>query len=442
MNELRSGDSNKKSISKIKIAILSEEPLGWGSGKNYFPAILDGYKWNKKGNFYRFQTEYIFDKDILKGKLNTKNYDVLLVPGGGVGDGESVIKGFNTSRKVRKWKNNIVNFIKDGGGYVGICGGTALITGLSTGYNSKLISFMEKQYDKSSLDISCIKSYYNRLALPIFYPFQRKYPENVGAMAYVFSFAPGETVDGTRFFSGGVPIDFQINKDNPIFSDFLKNTERIRWWGGPALIVPNRTDREVKILARYPEKELSEDDTTRIFAWEYTGGIHGLLFSIFKAAKIIKENNDKLRNLLLYAYYLAGDWKLSKKPIELNFSNKPCMISEVYPNENHGRIMLCTAHPEYMIWWNGKIEEVENSDSNCIAKGFHQWKNISKLSKMGIDEFTHTWWIVRRMVAWAAKVPDDQMPPIIRGQITEKGKDILNKEIFWNGTILHQMKDI
>jgi hypothetical protein len=31
--------------------------------------------------------KYIFDKDIVKGRLNTSEFDVLLVPGGGVGDG-------------------------------------------------------------------------------------------------------------------------------------------------------------------------------------------------------------------------------------------------------------------------------------------------------------------------------------------------------------------
>jgi glutamine amidotransferase-like uncharacterized protein len=442
MNNHLSSNSSKKSIRNIRIAVLSDEPLGWGSGKNYFPAILDGYSWDVKNNVYQFETNYISDKDILKGKLDTKTYDVLLVPGGGVGDGEAVIRGFNLSSKVRKWKKNIVNFIKDGGGYVGICGGAALITELSTGSNIKPISFVEKQYKKSSLEVSCIKSYYQRIALPIFFPFQMNYPEKIGAIAYVFSFAPGETVDGTRFFSAGVPIDFQIDKGNPIFSDLSKNTERIRWWGGPALIFPEKPDREVKILARYPKIELSEDETTRIFAWKYTGGVNGLLFSLFKAAKLIKENNESLRNLLIYAYYLAGNWKPTQKPIELNFSNKPSMTSEIYPNENQGRIILCTAHPEYMIWWNGKIEKVGRSDFNCIAKGFHQWKNVSKLSKNAIDEFTHTWWIVRRMAAWAAKVPDNHMPPITKGQITTLGKDILNNEIFWDGTILHQMKDI
>ena len=62
--------------------------------------------------------------------------------------------------------------------------------------------------------------------------------------------------------------------------------------------------------------------------------------------------------------------------------------------------------------------------------------------KDAVDEFTHTWWILRRMIAWAAKVPDEDMPPIIKGEITKEGKKILSNEVYWDGTLLHQMKNI
>ncbi len=430
--------SNDRNCKILRVAILAEEPLGWGSGKHYFPIILDGYNWTVGNISYKFVTSYIYDKDILKGKLNVSDYDVLLIPGGGVGDGESIIKGFNSFPKVRKWKERISTFIKDGGGIVGICGGAALVTGLSKTPST----FAEKQYDKSSLGVSCVTSYYKDLAFPLFYPFQRRHPEKIGAAAYVFSFAPSETVDGTRIHTGGVPIDFQICKDNPIFSDFPKETERIRWWGGPALIAPENPDRDVAILARYPVKELSEDKSTNIHAWRYTGGILGLLRALFKAFKMIKDKKSSLKNLPIYTYYLAGDWKLTDKLIELNFSNKPCMTAEVYPNENKSRILLCAAHPEYMIWRDGQIEEVDNTGFNCIATGFHRWKDIASLSKTVEDELTHTWWVVRRITAWAAKIPDDHLPPICKGKITKKAKLILSKTIFWDGSLINQMANI
>jgi hypothetical protein len=433
---------NENNCKILKVAILAEEPIGWGSGKHYFQAILDGYTWNVGDICYRFSTKYIFDKDILQGKLNNSEYDVFLVPGGGVGDVEAIIKGFTCLRNVKKWKKQICNFIKNGGGYVGICGGAVLLTRLKTGLSRGPNTFYERQYDKSSLGLSCVTSYYKDLALPLFNQFQKKHPEKIGAMGYVFSFAPGITIDGEKFFAAGIPIEFQIKKDNPIFTDFLKDTERIRWWGGPALLVPEKPDREVKILARYPKEEISEGETTKIYAWRYIGGIVGLIKAVFKAFKFILKEKESLKYLPLFSYYFSGDWRLSKKLIELDFSDKPCMTAEIFPNENKGRILLCTAHPEYMIWYGGHIEEVDDEDFHCIGKGFYRWKDVNTLSEKAEKEFTHTWWIVRRIIAWAGKVTDEHLPPILNGDITKKGKLILLKEIFWDGQFLNQLKDI
>jgi len=439
--------STKKNFKKnneahlIKVAILAEEPIGWGSGKHFFPIILNNYFWKVNNKTYKFIVNYIFDKDILKGKLNKSEFDVLLVPGGGVGDGQSIMKGFNFSRRVRKWKKKISTFIKDGGGYVGICGGTALLTDLKT-EDKKPRTFLERQYNKSSLGVSCISSYYRTYAFPLFYPFQKNYPEKIGAAAYVFSFAPGETVDGARIHTGGVPLDFQICKDHPIFSDFIQSTQRIRWWGGPSLIVPENPDRNVKVLARYPRKDLSEDKSIQIHAWKYVGGIHGLFLAFLKALKFIKKENDTLKNVFLYTYYMAGNWKLTDKIIKLDYSNKPSITAEIYPNENEGRILLCTSHPEYMIWWDGYIVEMENKGFNCLGTGLHKWEGIAPLSRTSNKELIYNWWMVRRFVAWAAKVPDDHLPPINGKEIMKKEISIISENIFWNDSLFNQMKNI
>lgn len=425
----------------IRVAILAEEPLGWGSGKHFFPIILQNYTWTIHKTIYTFNVKYIFDKDIVKGQLNTSEFDVLLVPGGGVGDGQAVMKGFVFLRKVRKWKKNISTFIKNGGGYVGICGGAALITDLTTG-DKKLRSFLERQYNKSSLGVSCVSSYYKSIALPIFYPFQKNYPEKIGALAYVFSFAPGETVDGIRIHTGGAPLDFQLCRDHPLFSDFSKDSERIRWWGGPALVVPEKPDRVVKILAKYPSQERADEKDKKIFAWKYTGGIHGLFVAFLKALQYIKKENDTLKNVFLYTFYMAGDWKLTDRIIELDYSNKPSITAEVYPNNNEGRILLCTAHPEYMVWWNGHITEMKKTNFTCLGTGLYKWEDIAPLSQNAKDELTHTWWMVRRFVAWAAKVPDDHLPPIQNDELTEEDESIPLKNVFWDGSLLNQMENI
>jgi len=239
-----------------------------------------------------------------------------------------------------------------------------------------------------------------------------------------------------------VPLDFQICKDHPIFSDFAHDTERIRWWGGPALILPEKPDRDVKILAKYPVQELSENESTKINAWKYTGGIRGIFSAFLKALKFIKKEKENLKNVFLYTYYMAGNWDLTDKIIELGYSNRPSITAEIYPNKNKGRILLCTSHPEYMIWWNGYIEEIKNTDFNCLATGLHIWKHINPLSKSVAKELTRTWWMIRRFVAWAAQIPDNHLPPIQIEKDTNKIKSIVSENIFWDGSFLNLMKNI
>ena len=114
----------------------------------------------------------------------------------------------------------------------------------------------------------------------------------------------------------------------------------------------------------------------------------------------------------------------------------------MYPNDNEGRILLCTAHPEYMVWWNGHITEMKNTNFTCLGTGLYKWEDIAPLSQNAKDELTHTWWMVRRFVAWAAKVPDDHLPPIQKDELIEKDKSILLKNVFWDGSLLNQMENI
>ncbi len=425
----------------IRIAVLAEEPLGWPSGKHYFPIILKDYSWTVNNNRYLFSTQYIYDKDIIHGKLNTNKYDVLLVPGGGVGDAEAIVKSFNFSRKVRRWRKNIKTFIEEGGGYIGICGGVTLFTGFHREKDKKNISFFEKHFNEKSIGISCVKHYYNKITFRFLLPFQKN-PDEIGAISYVFSFAPGKTKDKKFIHCAGVPVDFRILKNNPIFLDYEKDTLRIRWWGGPALKIPKNNNREIKILARYPKNDFSTDSKTSIFAWRYEGGFYGLIRSLFKSLKFIKKNDESLKNLLMYIYYFATPWKKTDKKIDLDFSDRPSIVTEIYPNNKRGRIVLCTSHPEYMVWWEGFIDEVEENGENCVADGFHRWNDIKSLSKDLLKELTYTWWVVRRLSAWCGKVPDKDLPPISKETSTDEIKKIIRENIFWDGTLKNQIKNI
>jgi len=363
----------------IRVAVLFEEPSGnmIGTNKEKFSSILD-YGWIAGNKNYFFLTTPIYDKDILRGTLIKDNYDVLICPGGDVGAGEAMIRGFFRRPINKLWKNNIAKFVKNGGGYVSYCGGTVLFTELSKTPET----FSERQYDKSSLGLSCVKSYYNcgSPLYPIVFPNKA---EKIGAFMYLKS--------GSSF------LDMPINTDHPIFDDFLNDTRLIMWGGGPALVLPDNPDRAVDALALYPEKEIHE--IKPLYAWKYTGGIRGLIKAFFEQ---IKARSNK--NILLETLCTAKDWEKTDKIIDLNYSNKPCMTAEVYPNGNKARIVLNGPHPDYPVWQDPIYEEAEDTDDNDFNGLYH---TIQKTN----GSFSN-WWIVRREVAWAAKVPDNDLPPV------------------------------
>ena len=55
---------------------------------------------------------------------------------------------------------------------------------------------------------------------------------------------------------------------------------------------------------------------------------------------------------------------------------------------------------------------------------------------------TYNWWILRRLVAWIGKVPNTDLPPQELGEITEKMKEMILQPIFWDGSLIHQLKSI
>ena len=106
---------NNLEIIDVKVAVLEHN--------NPFTELLE-YEWVVGNKKYKFDMKIVTDKDLIRGKLTTKEFDMIVVPGGGVGDREASIRCFPTYRNYI-WKRNFARFIKDGGGYYGVCGGAA-----------------------------------------------------------------------------------------------------------------------------------------------------------------------------------------------------------------------------------------------------------------------------------------------------------------------------
>jgi len=401
-----SDDMINKDIIEINVAIMYDDKLGWGCGKLVFTEMLNDYEWTVGNKTYRFHTTPIYDKDVLKGKLNTDTFDVLLMPGGGVGDGQSLVKGLSYfTPRTKKWKEGINKFVEDGGGYSGYCGGTMI----ATEFLKDSGSLIGRVYDRGSLGFSEVKMYAGEGGQGF---------QNVGIGMYICDNHTPKNLDKVENMKkweleeSGIPLDMQILHDNAIFDDYLEDTCRVRWVGGAALIAPDNCKSETKACALYPEWEISDNESTRLHEWRFTGGFLGIIKGWFRCRKVILEYGKELPPKPFGIAMCSGDWKKTNSLVELNFSNKPGILTEIYPNSNEGRIVLNGLHPEYPVWFGGRIIETEDHEDNNLLEGLFRWEDRVPWDQTPEDEFTYTWWIVRRSIAWAAKLPDNALPPI------------------------------
>jgi len=393
---------NSIETKEIKVALVYQNLL-IVSGKNAFVNILDGYSWVAGDTKYVFSVDQITDKNIYRGELTTDNYDLMIMPGGGGGGHSIWTKNQRNNPFVKIWRRNMIDFIKNGGGYYGVCGGTYFILGL----DREPQTLNEKWFDRSSLDVSCVNLSFISYANPILCQFAGLGPEAVGQIAYMFY--SGWDLDFCEIYPSGLCFDVPVNRDHPFFDDYLEDTARIRWVGGPGYSISDNPGREVSVLARFPEEEISDNETMKIHVWDYTGGILGIIKGIFNH---IREDGSIFGGSFANCLFMATDWEMTDQIMQTNFSNKPYMTAEVYPNENKARIYLCSGHPEMGVWWGGNIMEVEDTDYNSLYSGLHGWENAIPENETVEDEHTYTWWMVRRAIAWCAKVPDNDLPPV------------------------------
>jgi hypothetical protein len=158
--------------------------------------------------------------------------------------------------------------------------------------------------------------------------------------------------------------------------------------------------------------------------------------------KFVKVNKLNIFEAFLLTYYFAGDWKLTDKIIKTHLANRPAITIEEYPNKNKARITLATVHPQYMIWEGGKIVEKNDTEFNYLGAGLYKWEDINRLSDPIDYYITNTWWLVRRLVAWTAKIDDNCLPPIKKQKLTDNEKKIIMKNIFWDGTVNNLIENI
>lgn len=406
----------------VNIALFDDKYFAIFATEN-FEYILDGYRWEANGKRYLFRTQRIYDKDILDNKIRKFN----AIMAGATDDylKMGIWKKIHPE-KYQKWRTNMTNFIKNGGGYAGHCGGANLICKL---YN-KPETFYEKAIMDSNLEIVETKAY-QKIDMPLIGQLIGHPPDALEGAAYPVYDGFGPNSLGM----GGVPINFVIeDESHPIFKGYRYNTVKIFWGGGPGLIAGNNA----KIILKYP------DDIHRIQpldVWEYIGtgrgnigkwigliksianefakredkrliaklfwklhrrriSIDEFLIELYKEAE--KQNRlEEIMEKIANGLYKAKDWNNLHRAFIVKRKGMAAIVEEAHGD---GRIIISGPHTEDKVWDGGIIKSVDETSENCLWDGLMKWHYHST------PYFIK--WILRREAAWVAGLDEDELPPI------------------------------
>jgi hypothetical protein len=389
--------SSNEEIKEIRVAIYTNE-----IGERYYLDPLENYSWRVGNTLYNLVPTILSTKDIIKGKLTIEDYDVF-VYSFNQADQYLFRTSFPNLPRNIIIKRNIVNFVKAGGGYYGSCGGAAIAGGMK----NKPRSFLERAMYKSQLGISVVEFEYDT-AVPLLADLINRKPEAVDTQSYLLYSGWFVSNPHDMNYSAICP-EINISKDNAIFDDFIGDTRKIRWIGMSPFELPENPDREITVLAKFPEEELSDNVTNQIHYWTYEGKFKDLLKGLFTKGDI---NWCKNFGLLMRSFLFSTDWVKTDILVKTNVSNKIFMSAEVYPNENKARIVRCSGHPDLTVWWGGHLEDIADTDKNNLYDGFYRLQDAVPFNETVEDEERYNDCIIRRAIAWEAKIPDSDLPTV------------------------------
>ena len=394
----------------IRVALYTDEPedqefYSQFRRTRYFVYALRDYSWAVGDTTYTFKLDFVTTKMVLSGQLTTQNYDVMIYPPDQAdGKVSLTLSRYQPQNLIERQK--ITKFIKQGGGYFGTCAG-AIIAG---DIINEPETYMEHAWSNLCYGFAEVDSDF-KVGMPLFPQLKRLPAESIGSAGAYFWYSGWNQTGYDMNFHTAICMDVPLNKNTAIFDDFVEDTCRIRWIGGPTFVIPEDSDREIQVLATYPEEEISDNESTQIHYWQYAGGYLGLLKGLLYKGGDMHYFTQL--GLFFKAFVFAGDWAKTNKIVETDLANKPFMVSEVYPNENSARIVRCAGHPEHNVWWGGYIQERDDTNYDYQYEGFYRWANTTPEDETIEDEFNYTHWILRRSVAWASqKVNDNNLPPV------------------------------
>jgi len=311
------------------------------------------YQWIQNNNLYRFDFTIIDKNDVLgfgKNPLTNDNFDVFVISASAK---SYLFDGIN-----KRFKRNVQNFVSNGGGYLGVCGGA---NAASQGFENpeNLFHYRVNQGVFKLANVYINDNFLGEWQYLLKIGFEAFFWDNITEDSYPSYISVNTTV--------------QKNPDNEIFSIYNQKYRDISYAGGPGMYNAYKSNPklgQVIPLLRYNEEPM------------YTKPIH-------------------------YWKKTDGNWEIIGN-VTTNLSGTMAGIAATYNDK--GRVVLYGPHPEYpYVVINGSIIEYNGMGYPSI---YHNFSKYVYNYVGNLLDFSYNIWIIRRSTAWAAYVKNDDLPPI------------------------------
>ncbi len=159
----------------------------------------------------------------------------------------------------------------------------------------------------------------------------------------------------------GIPVPVNIVNEELMG---MKGKRIIIWCGGPGIYIKNSTKQSILPLMRY-EREISD-----------IAPIHRIL--------------------------VKKDFRIAIGKIKTDLNGSLAGVS----TQNGGRIVLFGPHPEFSPVEGGKVKEFLGLSSIFGVRIVYRWIGGERKNP------EYNWWMIRRVVAWAAGIDIRDLPPV------------------------------
>ena len=463
--------SKAEEIPPIEVAIINDL-----SQYNASFNVLNGYNWTVNNQIYNFSPRIVVPKeDTDKSYLDHEQTHVLIL------DGEPMdIIRCTISPSL---KDEYLEYIEYGGGFIGRCGGSIFPLNLST----KPETGPEWIIDHSGFLDNMLTTSSQKVGLPIITehfkiidlvpfginwylpinPRLTKKPTAVGHGAYQYYNGFEEFVTETwepnnqTMMAGECDNLTNLDRTHPILKDYWGDTLFRKNVGGGTFKIDPTEISWVTPLAYYPKDSYENNESKSIYAWTFPKNQIVPRLKLRRLLKYLSSlNNEGLNNeglisvddlpydlqplfegkLAIKIWEFIGkiimspyDFVQTNKKIVTDLPENPAIIAFNYLNNPEmGRVVLSSPHIFTRLWYEGEINRSKETSLNCLLDGLYHWETengdwiendneYSFKSLNSTDVAVNPIWYFRREVAWASgKVPDNHLPPVYgRSQVVD-----------------------